>query len=351
MNIGIYNPYLDSFGGGERYCLALALHWSKKHAVSVFWNDQNIRKGAKSRLNIDLSKVKIVHDVFRGKNVFKKIAVTREYDLLFFLSDGSIPLTLAKSNILHFQNPFVSVKGRSLRNTLKLRRFNTVVCNSHFTKEYIDREYGVESFVIYPPVTTNEFQIGQKENIIVSVGRFSTYAINKKQKEMVQFFKNFHKQHGDWKLYLIGGLLPQDRDYFDEVKRLANGMPIYLFPNELFANVKKYYSQAKIYWHAAGYGEDVGENPAAMEHFGISTVEAMASGCVPIVYDGGGQAEIVKHGIDGILWKTEQELLDTTARVVLNEKLRVRLQESAVKRAGEFNQYKFNAAFDRIITK
>src|SRR3990172_34202 len=126
MKIGIYNPYLDTLGGGERYCLALASHWSKNHDVSVFWNDENIQIGAKNRLNIDISKVKIVHNIFRGENVFKKVIMTRKYDFILFLSDGSIPLTSAKSTILLFQHPFVSVGGRSVWNQIKIRRIAAV---------------------------------------------------------------------------------------------------------------------------------------------------------------------------------------------------------------------------------
>jgi len=37
----------------------------------------------------------------------------------------------------------------------------------------------------------------------------------------------------------------------------------------------------------------------SLEHFGITTVEAMAAGCVPLVYDSGGQAEIVSSGYNG----------------------------------------------------
>jgi glycosyltransferase involved in cell wall biosynthesis len=88
-----------------------------------------------------------------------------------------------------------------------------------------------------------------------------------------------------------------------------------------------------------------------MEHFGISTVEAMASGCIPIVYGGGGQLEIVRHGIDGIIWNKEQELIESTSYDITHPRLRMRMQESAMERAKGFNQFKFYAAFDRLIER
>ena len=351
MRVGIYDPYLNTLGGGERFCLALASHWSKKHDVRVFWDDPRIRKEAEERLNLDLSGVKFVQNIFRGNNLIRKLFLTRQYDLIFFLSDGSIPITIAKTTVLLFQHPFVSVGGRSMWNQLKLRRVSSVVCYSRYTKAYLDREFGTDCIVIYPPVPVNEMIARTKENIILSVGRFGTSNTNKKQKEMVRFFRQLSSLHADWKLYLAGGVLPQDREYFDEVKREAHGTPITLLPNIPFSELKELYGKAAIYWHAAGYGVRQEENPSEMEHFGISTVEAMASGCIPIVYGGGGQLEIVRHGIDGIIWNKEQELIESTSYVITHPRLRMRMQESAMERAKEFNQFKFYAAFDRLIER
>ena len=42
----------------------------------------------------------------------------------------------------------------------------------------------------------------------------------------------------------------------------------------------------------------------------MTTVEAMAGGCVPVVIDLAGQREIVKAGVDGFRWSTPEQLLD-----------------------------------------
>ena len=47
-----------------------------------------------------------------------------------------------------------------------------------------------------------------------------------------------------------------------------------------------------------GYGVDAQREPRRMEHFGMVATEAMAAGCVPIVFCGGGLPEIVSHGVD-----------------------------------------------------
>ena len=61
------------------------------------------------------------------------------------------------------------------------------------------------------------------------------------------------------------------------------------------SRLRQLYAQARIFWHAAGYGE-CDERPELSEHFGMATVEAMSAGCIPVVINKGGQPEIVEHG-------------------------------------------------------
>jgi glycosyltransferase involved in cell wall biosynthesis len=101
------------------------------------------------------------------------------------------------------------------------------------------------------------------------------------------------------------------------------------------------YERASIFWHASGYGEDQNIEPFLVEHFGISTVEAMAAGCVPVVINKGGQSEIVQHEVNGFLWETLDELKDYTARLISDDDLRVRMSAAARKRAQMFSREMF----------
>ena len=42
----------------------------------------------------------------------------------------------------------------------------------------------------------------------------------------------------------------------------------------------------------------------------------MSAECVPVVFAAGGPTEIVSQGIDGFLFKTEDELVELTARTM-----------------------------------
>lgn len=345
MKIGFYSPYLDTFGGGERYTLTLASHWSKAHEVVVFWDERDIVDKAQRQLNIDLSRVKVTRNVFRGTSVFKKLFITRQYDLIFFLSDGSIPSTLAKYNILHYQVPF----GNVPYSAVKLSRYQAIVCNSQFTKGALDTRIGSRAEVIYPPVAPVDRRGSKKEKLILSVGRFTGFHTAKKQHILLEAFGQGTKDKSlsGWKLVLAGGLLTSDMEYFDTLKKMSVGLPVELLPNAPFIKLIDLYRRASIYWHAAGYGQN---DPRWMEHFGISTVEAMSAGCIPIVFGGGGQTEIIRDGTNGFLWRSTEELLSKTSLVIQNTKKQERIRDGGIRRAMDFHESKFTQAFDDLLT-
>jgi glycosyltransferase involved in cell wall biosynthesis len=79
----------------------------------------------------------------------------------------------------------------------------------------------------------------------------------------------------------------------------------------------------------------------AHEHFGITTVEAMAAGAVPIVHGSGGQTEIVRRGVDGHLWSTVPELVARTVEVAGDRVLRERMMKAAIASALRFSRQVF----------
>ncbi|MBV1894679.1 MAG: glycosyltransferase, partial [Ilumatobacteraceae bacterium] len=78
-------------------------------------------------------------------------------------------------------------------------------------------------------------------------------------------------------------------------------------------------------------------HPERFEHFGISVVEAMAAGAVPLVFGAAGPAEIVRDGIDGVQWTSLDELAETTLALADDSDRREALASSAEKRAVEFS--------------
>lgn len=345
LKIGFYNPYFDGLGGGERYTLTLAGHWSERHETVIFWDDPNIIGAAEQRFGIDLAGVRVVPNIFKNGNIFRKLLESRKYDLIFFLSDGSIPASFATHNILHFQVPFASV----LADPWKLRRYDAIVCNSQFTKREIDQQVGESAVVIYPPVQRVPLDRGQKKKKrILSVGRFTGYFQAKKQDILIEAFAEGYKRgvFRDWELVLAGGLLPSDQDFFRTLKASAADFPIRLLPNIRNDELIDLYRSSALYWHAAGFHET---DPAQMEHFGITTAEAMSAGAVPLVYAAGGQLEIVADGVNGLVWKTTDELVKKTEMLIKDRTMLTAYSQHAVTRSKDFGEAQFTRAFDALI--
>jgi glycosyltransferase involved in cell wall biosynthesis len=344
MKIGFYNPYFDSFGGGERYVLSLAAHWSKIHDVSIFWEYPSLLEEANKRFDLDLTRVRVEQNIFHTGTLLQKLLLTRKLDCLFVLSDGSIPTSLAKYNILHFQVPF----SRVLIPAWKARMYKRIVCNSNFTKKYLDPSLNLPRTVIYPPVDMGKIVTAAKTKTILGVGRFSALYGAKKQDILINTYRKMckDKRMSGWTLILAGGVMASDKEYFEKLKNDGSGLPVTFYPNCSFVELQKLYSTASLYWHAAGFGET---KPEHMEHFGITTVEAMSASCVPIVYRGGGQAEIISDGESGFLWNNTDELIQKTFSLINNKELIRTLGHAASIRAKDFSLKRFTDDFDRLL--
>ena len=129
----------------------------------------------------------------------------------------------------------------------------------------------------------------------------------------------------------------------------AEGYPIEFLINKSNEVLWESYNKAKIYWHASGYGEDLEKHPEFAEHFGISTVEAMGAGAVPVVINSGGQKEIVTEGKNGLLWDTIPELKQKTNMLIKDNKLWSTLSDAARIRAKDFGLEKFYKSFETLI--
>jgi len=341
MRAAIFNPYLDTMGGGERYTAEVAkIFLDKGFRTDIEWSDKGIKKKLEDRFGLDLALVNIVSSIEKGDG----------YDYCFWVSDGSIPLLHARKNFLHFQVPFSGVEGRSLLNKMKLFRINKVICNSYFTKKFIDKEYGLKSIVIYPPVDVDKYQLRRKENLILSVGRFSQLMQSKRQDVLIKAFKKFYALgYKKWRLILAGGIEVGAEKFLAKLKKEVGSYPIEIMESPPFDKISKLYAKAKVFWSAAGYKIDENKKPEKTEHFGITVVEAMAAGCVPVVFFAGGHKEIIEEGKNGFFFKTISELIEKTNRLLDNKDLYARVSKNSINQSKNFSCQRFKNEFNQIL--
>lgn len=355
MRVGIYTPYLDSFGGGERYMLSIAEILSKDHSVDLFLDQHQLTLEPKllipklaKYLDLDLSKINLLlAPIGEGSNFFERFFFLKKYDLVIYLTDGSIFYSTAKKSLLHFQVPFKNSSAIGFWGKIKLSTWNLAICNSLFTEKNINKSWPVKTVLLYPPVETEKIKPLKKEKWILSVGRFTSFSKSKKHEEMINAFRELlkEKELNGWSLHLAGSI-EGDPNYLDELKISAKGSPVYFYPDLAFDKLIELYGKSSIYWHAAGYDES---EPEKMEHFGMTTVEAMAAGCIPVVTNKGGQNEIVDDNLNGYLWDNIDELISQTKKVISNPDNSEQLSKKAIMKSKLFSKNNFSENLHSII--
>ncbi len=344
MKAGIFDPYLDTIGGGERYCLTLAEALLKEGwLVDIFWESEAIREKLIEKFGLKIEGLCFVDYSPARKNLFERREFEKSYDFLFYISDGSLPFMFGQKNFLHFQVPFKNALKETWLNQIKLQRIQKVVCNSLFTKKVVDEGLGIDSTVIYPPVDITPLKPLKKENIILGVGRFSQLLQEKRQDVLIDAFGRLLEKSSfkNWKLILAGGSEIGAKDYVNRLRKLAESLPVEIIENLPFKRLVSLYGQAKIFWSASGYGVDEERDPQKVEHFGISTIEAMAAGAVPLVVGKGGPKETVQEGESGYLWETEDELSEKTLKLIGNKTLMQKISGNAILRSKAFSKEQF----------
>ena len=388
MRIGIYNRHLATLGGGERYSLAIASLLAPINDVEVISHTAVDPAQIMARLHLPLGRVR--YRVVPALPAADLGWLSTEYDFFINASNGDFIMPTAPHSAMvvffpaHLGGRIMrGVRGRAnawLRRLLALTpnaqptiiqqqlisrlaalspdldarlhnpqpadlravaaRYDLRWAISRFTQQWTQRYWALPSSLLYPAVGVENFAALPKEPWILSVGRFFAGQHNKQHLAMVRIFGELVDEGlRGWRLYLAGGVTPGavHDAYLDEVRHAAAGYPITVCPDLPFAALRELYGRSTIYWHAAGYGENETATPVKFEHFGITTVEAMAAGCVPVVIGAGGQRELVHPGIDGFLWHTSADLKMNTRRLIAQPTLATNLSRAAMATSRHFD--------------
>ncbi len=166
-------------------------------------------------------------------------------------------------------------------NSVKKKLF---LVNSRFTANAVKEIFNVDPCVLYPPVSKdilnpNETAFTQqRDNSVITISRIS----NEKNLNLIPYLAREVKKDINFK---IAGLL-DSKEVFTSLLRMTNNLgvsnKVKIFPDIARGHLRKLLLNSKVYLHTK-----------ANEHFGISIIEAMASGCIPLVHDSGGAKEFV----------------------------------------------------------
>ena len=233
--------------------------------------------------------------------------------------------------------------------TAWLDSYSALVANAEFTRGWVQRLWGRDSTVLHPPVALRA--AGPGERVVLAVGRFfpTGKGHSKKQRELVQAFRRLDRP--GWTLHLVGGCAADGREYLERVRAEAEGLDVVLHPNATGAALAGLYARASVFWHAAGLGEDPERDPDRLEHFGISTVEAMSAGAVPVVLRAGGLVETVRDGIDGRHVDDLDGFVSATRSLIDDDASRAEMSARAQERAREFSLEAFDVRLQALLDR
>jgi glycosyltransferase involved in cell wall biosynthesis len=203
-----------------------------------------------------------------------------------------------------------------------MTRSSLILTNSEFSRGAIREAFSdVHPYVLYPPVDTKRFShaysqpINTREVKVLVVARFSP------EKQIENAITVAHLLGGNIKFQIVGSLTPANRPYF---KMLQNMIETYgltqtvtLTPNASNEELIDAMSKSMIYFHTM-----IGE------HFGVSIVEAMAAGLVPIVPAYGGCSEIAPREYQYHTLQEAAAYISKNAKIVDDEK-RVQMHDIA----------------------
>ena len=302
MKIGVIHPSFEMIAGAEKTTLSL-LEGLKKtnHTITLYtFLPPNIEEENLSIHKIKLKKVPLFSWYKRIKLVEKLFDESQSEDVIVISSGGfSLHPASVKRILLYchstfeHDNDFVNKKFsgikslyyKKIQNKIKqqfeyLKNDNVeLIANSNYTKTTIKKLFGKDSkIVIYPPVDIEKylkFNTNPKKDLVITLNRISP---EKNLDFAVDVIKNLDFT------YILAGFAKHEFQlkYVDSLrKQTSDQKNISIKPNITSTEKEELLSTAKVYFHTA------------QESFGITVVETISAGCIPIVPNNSANVETV----------------------------------------------------------
>jgi glycosyltransferase involved in cell wall biosynthesis len=339
--IAIVHAFFDQLGGAEKIALILA----KELKADLITTNLNKKKLSKFGFeNINIKEIGEINKYWPEKQLesldfFKKCDL-KEYDLLIITSEwsltairknipsiwyvNSIPETLYKKNKLDKELNYI--KKNIEKNINKL---NLIIANSNKTQRCLVEKMKKDSILIYPPVNIDEYYFKNPENYWLSINRIDYY------KNIELQIKAFNLMPNE-NLIIVGE--PEDtinsKKYFEYLK---NNSPenINFVGSKFGTELKELLSKSKGLIATA-----------KNEFFGLTPIEAMASGKPTIAIKQGGYKETINNETGVLIEPEAYELVKAVENI--NKRIET-YKENCLKEAKKYSLKKFIEKINIVI--
>jgi glycosyltransferase involved in cell wall biosynthesis len=308
LRIAVFNALIGLAGGAEKVALMFARAFEENgYKVFLYTFEDNYRNtdeaikmlGIYKPKNLIVLKPPFFEKIIRLSNRFmryRKLLLAKyflniinkeEYDLVIDTSSNTpinvdvsyIHLPAIFSGNINAQGIHWKIYNSFIHEIMKNMIGNTrlVLLNSTWTLEFFKKIWGnnYRAHVLHPAVDIEFFNNckNKKEDQIISVSRFTS---EKRIWELVYPAKALKK----YKFVFVGSTHKDSNYTIRQIRNIANTIGannIEIITNVSKEDLKYLLCKSKYYIH-----------PPFPEHFGISIIEAMAAGCIPLVYRNSG---------------------------------------------------------------
>jgi glycosyltransferase involved in cell wall biosynthesis len=328
----VVHPYLDIYGGGEKVChnvvKTLILHGQKVELLTFDFDNDRYREIVGEELPREVTvhslgtkmEIEPPFSLYKRRRNYVKLLKERrdrlKYDFLFSTQSNPpfepVFLNKSKKNIayvhfpeIHFDYDRANLKRKVYLWLFKkwveqgISKLDMIFCNSNYTREMIERYWKTrglkDPIVVYPPVNLNTFwcdsPLSKRRKRVTYVARF---APNKRHEIM----KKLAADLPSYEFVSVGALI-EEKDWY---RKFSENLPknYTLKTNLPEADKIKFLNDSRVYVHLM-----------EGEHFGIASVEGLASGCITFVHNSGGMKEFIPKEFR---WESYDDLKDKIVR-------------------------------------
>ena len=357
MKAAVFHDYLDCIGGGEKVALEIA------RILKADFITTDVDRDVIKKLGFDDIKIISLGDTIKVPPLkqisasfkFARADFSKDYNFFILSTGWSIfAAKKHKPNIYYCHSPVrvffdlyeIFKKRQSFakrlffvlwaylhRSILKkyARHIEKFLCNSENTKKRIKKYYGRDAHILYPYVDCSKYRYKKNGDFWLSVNRLYP---EKRVEMQIEVFRRLPNE----RLIIIGGYARGDHaeKYLNKITYLPNNIEIKGQIGEkelieLYANCKAFITTALD------------------EDFGITPLEAMASGKPVVAVNQGGYKETVIDGKTGKLVKADvDELIGAVKEIRKNPK---KYRKDCEKQAEKFDLAIFTKKLKEEINK
>jgi glycosyltransferase involved in cell wall biosynthesis len=228
----------------------------------------------------------------------------------------------------------------------KMIKNSTIITNSEYSRKAIFEAYFIsDSIVINPPVDVDIFQKSlilstsppndEKDDYILVISRIEP---SKRIENAIKLAKLLKEKKIGKAMRIVGNFESYYYDYYVRLKKMIVDFNltdyVFLEIDTTFDTLVLLMKESKVYFH-----------PRFGEHFGISIVEAMSAGLIPVVSDDGGQTEFVPLKYQYHTIEQAAQIISLALKTPYSERA---LISNSVKK---FSSSNYKRSFQQVVNK